>query len=473
MRIKLFFILFFWSLISFSQTLIHSSSWWTANNPILLNNQIGQEDNTGFQKIGNGITSWNSLAYYEAWQEYTTASGTDTYICDYKMPTIKGLQTGMRLRVKFTNSNTGICTLNLNGFGAKTIKKAVSTDLSAGDIVAGGVYEFIYDGTNWQAISGLGSTPTSPTSITAGTGILVNQTGSSFTVTNTAPDTGITAGTGISILRSASTNTITNTKPDTGATSGNSFLNISRGANTNTFTVSGLQPTLSFNSPLSVSSNTVSLTNPLPIANGGTNSTVAAGTSGTFLIGDGTRYSPSTLTFPNTITANYIPYATGTNAIGSSANLQFNGTKLGIGMTPSNILDISQSINNNANIAIVNSNTGTGAAANLRVSNGTHVFWFTMNGTSHSAYGSLTSDMANIYCGAPNGINIMADDASGKIIFATGGSSERARINSSGSFIIEGGFFYMKDSVTPFHYWKGTMASGTLTWTDTGSTSIP
>lgn len=60
----------------------------------------------------------------------------------------------------------------------------------------------------------------------------------------------------------------------------------------------------------------------------------------------------------------------------------------------------------------------------------------------------------------------------GLITFSVTGTEEE-RINASGDFIIEGRFFYMKDSVTPFHYWKGTMTSGTLVWTDTGSTSIP
>lgn len=44
---------------------------------------------------------------------------------------------------------------------------------------------------------------------------------------------------------------------------------------------------------------------------------------------------------------------------------------------------------------------------------------------------------------------------------------------SGGSITIIDGFLYMKDSLTPFHYWKGTMTAGALVWTDTGSATKP
>lgn len=36
---------------------------WTANNPVLLDGEIGIESDTGKFKFGNGVTSWTSLAY--------------------------------------------------------------------------------------------------------------------------------------------------------------------------------------------------------------------------------------------------------------------------------------------------------------------------------------------------------------------------------------------------------------------------
>lgn len=44
---------------------------------------------------------------------------------------------------------------------------------------------------------------------------------------------------------------------------------------------------------------------------------------------------------------------------------------------------------------------------------------------------------------------------------------------TSASHITTSTFYYVKDSITPFHYWKGTMTSGVMVWTDTGSTNIP
>ena len=52
--------------------------------------------------------------------------------------------------------------------------------------------------------------------------------------------------------------------------------------------------------------------------------------AGTVLRGDGTNYVASTLVLPNTITAGQIPYATGTNTIGSGTGLTFTAGLLGL-----------------------------------------------------------------------------------------------------------------------------------------------
>lgn len=36
---------------------------WTTNNPVLMAGEIGVEQDTGFIKIGNGVSSWNTLGY--------------------------------------------------------------------------------------------------------------------------------------------------------------------------------------------------------------------------------------------------------------------------------------------------------------------------------------------------------------------------------------------------------------------------
>jgi len=46
---------------------------WTANNPVLLANELGRETDTGKIKIGNGSTAWSSLAYQPFGAQITNA----------------------------------------------------------------------------------------------------------------------------------------------------------------------------------------------------------------------------------------------------------------------------------------------------------------------------------------------------------------------------------------------------------------
>lgn len=52
-------------------------------------------------------------------------------------------------------NNTGAATLNVDGLGAKSIKKGASTDVASGDLVSGAFYLLRYDGTNFQLANGL------------------------------------------------------------------------------------------------------------------------------------------------------------------------------------------------------------------------------------------------------------------------------------------------------------------------------
>ena len=80
-----------------------------------------------------------------------------------KTVTIPGfvLTTGVHVRIKFTNTNTlavASLTLNVSATGAKAIKVKGNNLAAAGDLAANGVYEFVYDGTNWELT---GAVPTS------------------------------------------------------------------------------------------------------------------------------------------------------------------------------------------------------------------------------------------------------------------------------------------------------------------------
>lgn len=83
---------------------------------------------------------------------YGVATGTDTYVL-----TITGfgrLSIGKMVIATITNANTGAATLNVSGTGAVAIRKKGAA-LSANDIDATGTYLFVYDGTYWQAVSGV------------------------------------------------------------------------------------------------------------------------------------------------------------------------------------------------------------------------------------------------------------------------------------------------------------------------------
>lgn len=95
-------------------------------------------------------------------QTYTsfTASGTDTYAAT-PSPALGAYAANQRFRIKFTNSNTGAATLNLNSLGAKTLKKQTrdgNAVLAAGDIPAGALFDVEYDGTDMVLLSPLPAT---------------------------------------------------------------------------------------------------------------------------------------------------------------------------------------------------------------------------------------------------------------------------------------------------------------------------
>jgi hypothetical protein len=76
------------------------------------------------------------------------AGANDTYAITLS-PAPAAYTTGMVVRFKANTINTGAATLNVNGLGAKTIVKGVSTTLDSGDIAASQFITVVYDGTNF------------------------------------------------------------------------------------------------------------------------------------------------------------------------------------------------------------------------------------------------------------------------------------------------------------------------------------
>lgn len=80
--------------------------------------------------------------------------GTDSYAITLS-PAISAYSAGMIFTLKLGAANTGAATLNVNGVGAKTIKKNYNSDLATGDLLASQIIEVAYDAANdcWQLLS--------------------------------------------------------------------------------------------------------------------------------------------------------------------------------------------------------------------------------------------------------------------------------------------------------------------------------
>lgn len=82
-----------------------------------------------------------------------TAGGTATALTISLTPAITAYAAGQRFAfIAASNATTAATTLNVNGVGAKTIKKNYNDDLNSKDFIASQVVQVFYDGTNFQLI---------------------------------------------------------------------------------------------------------------------------------------------------------------------------------------------------------------------------------------------------------------------------------------------------------------------------------
>lgn len=108
-------------------------------------------------------------------EKYAADAGSnDTYVITLS-PAPTSYTTGMVIYFKANTINTGTATINVNGLGAKTIVKGVSTTLSDGDIAAGQYCTLIYNGTN-MVLQNPTATNTLPTLYKTGSVVLVDAT---------------------------------------------------------------------------------------------------------------------------------------------------------------------------------------------------------------------------------------------------------------------------------------------------------
>jgi len=169
------------------------------------------------------------------------------------------------------------------------------------------------------------------------------------------------------------------------------------------------------NSFLANSSVTIGSTN---ISLGGTSTTLAGLTGVT-----------SSAITDSGLTSGRVTYATTGGLLTDSANLTFDGTNLGIGTSsPAVKLDVQ----NNGDVTARSYSTNASNQSFVQAVNSSGIYIGLLQyGASKAVYGALGAGGGAVYSVA--NVTVMADNPTGFINFATGGNTERMRIDSSGN----------------------------------------
>lgn len=155
-------------------TYYNGGSGTTTRSPIGSNGQV---------YTSNGTTpTWQSPTQNN--QSYAVSTGSANAYVVTLTPALGAYVAGVLVQFNANFASTGACTVNVNGLGAKTIKKLDgATDLVTNDIKSGQIVELEYDGTNFQMLNPVANAPL--TSVTD-TGFLTSSAPGTTTVNTTA-----------------------------------------------------------------------------------------------------------------------------------------------------------------------------------------------------------------------------------------------------------------------------------------------
>ena len=120
----------------------------------------------------------------------------------------------------------------------------------------------------------------------------------------------------------------------------------------------------------------------------------------------------------------------GTNNLAVTGTTQLSSS-LGIGMTPSNVLDITKNAAGAQYVNILNSNAGTSASAGYHASTGTSTFQLDQLGATYTTSGVFRQNGTLLYGDGAGGLTI--DTGAAQPIYFAINNTEAARIDSSGN----------------------------------------
>jgi len=144
----------------------------------------------------------NHIADYIRQPGYAVATGAANTYAVTLNPAPTAYVDGMAVAVKINVANTGASTININGLGAKSIKKANGNAVSSGNLKVGSIYTLRYNGTDFILQGEGGGGTAQPADVLSGqtftndagdqTGTMVNR--GAVTITPGTTDQTIPAG---------------------------------------------------------------------------------------------------------------------------------------------------------------------------------------------------------------------------------------------------------------------------------------
>ncbi|MRN48110.1 DUF2793 domain-containing protein, partial [Brucella sp. 10RB9212] len=127
---------------------------WTGRSWRIVNTKDGHgvslPDGRVFEKIAGTYIEKLALDVQGSQWSYAVAGGSANALTATLSPIPQSLAVGMAIRVKIAQTNSGPATLNVNGLGAKPIRKADGGATEALDLLSGAIVELNYDGAAWQ-----------------------------------------------------------------------------------------------------------------------------------------------------------------------------------------------------------------------------------------------------------------------------------------------------------------------------------